>query len=110
MASALGAAMLVAGTMALAPRAQAEGSDGMGTEAVVEALRAETIRRDSPMGWSNGVATLTPRGDGKYSLSYSGSPQGGVGMRGTAVIIGNADGNPVIEYNLAPTATAMTRR
>jgi len=110
MASALGAAVLLAGTMALAPRAQAEGSDGIGTEAVVEALRAETIRRDSPTGWSNGVAILTPRGDGKYTLSYSGSPYGGAGMRGTAIIVGNADGNPVVEYHWAPTATAVTRR
>jgi hypothetical protein len=110
-ASALGAAALgVVATTAVTHRAHAEGSDGMGTEAVVEAFRQETIGRDSATGWSNGLATLQQQGNGKYSLSYSGSAYGGVGVPGTATIIGNGDGNPVVEYRSAPTATALTRR
>jgi hypothetical protein len=110
-AFALGAAALgVVATTAVTHRAHAEGNDGMGTEAVVEALRAETIRRDAATGWSSGVAILQPLGNGKYSLSYGGPTHGGLGMRGMPLIIGNGDGNPTVEYRSAPTDTALTRR
>ncbi|GGC31478.1 hypothetical protein GCM10011504_07120 [Siccirubricoccus deserti] len=108
--SALGAVALgLVAAAAINHAARAEGNDGMGTEAVVEALRQETIQHDVSRGWSNGQATLEQQG-GDYSLSYAGPAHGGVGMRGLAFIIDNGDGNPVIEYRSAPTAMALTRR
>jgi hypothetical protein len=109
--SALGAVVLgLVAAAAIDHAARAEGSDGMGTEAVVEALRQETTRRDASLGWSNGRATLDQQGGGDYSLSYAGSAHGGVGMRGLATVIDNGDGNPVVEYRPAPTTMAQTRR
>jgi hypothetical protein len=49
-------------------------------------------------GWSNGPATLSPRGGGKYRLEYgSGPTDGGATQPGVPVIVDNADGNPVVE-------------
>lgn len=78
--------------------ARAEGSDGMGMEALVAA-----IPRDGT-GWSNGPASLSPQGGGEYRLDYDAAlAHGGVGVPGGAVIVGNDDGNPVIAHGpMAP--------
>jgi len=73
--------------------ARAEGSDGMGMEALVA-----TVPRDGT-GWTNGPASLLSQGGGEYRLDYDAAlAHGGVGMPGGAVIIGNEDGNPVIAH------------
>ena len=72
--------------------ARADNSRGEGTKALVDAVpRGGT-------GWSNGPATLSPRGGGKYRLDYgSGPTDGGATQPGVPVIVDNADGNPVVE-------------
>jgi hypothetical protein len=73
--------------------ARADNSRGEGTKALVDAVPR------SGTGWSNGSATLVPRGGGKYRLEYGGAPagDGGAAQPGVPVIVDNADGNPVVE-------------
>lgn len=92
---------------AACPAARAEGgSDGLGTDALVAAMP----HRGG--GWSNGTAALTAEGDGTHGLSYAGSATGDAGAGREAAVVGNADGNPVVEYRAprgAP-ALALARR
>ena len=84
-----------------APAARAEGSEGEGLQAVAEMMRKDAIRNGP--GWQNGIATLHASGTG-YGISYAGSPYGAAG-RGPLTIVGNMDGNPIIEYADAAPAT-----
>lgn len=92
-ALALGFAAAAAALAAAWPGdAQADNSRGEGTKALVD-----RVQRDGT-GWINGPATLVPRGGGKYRLEYDAAPTGGgVGQPGIPVIVGNDDGNPVVE-------------
>ncbi len=85
--------------------ARADGaSDGLGTDALVA-----TVPHGG--GWSSGMAALIAKGDGKYSLSYTGAASGDAGAGREATIVGNNDGNPVVEYRaLAAPAPAPMRR
>jgi hypothetical protein len=91
----LGALALLALSAAVAPAspARADNSRGEGTKALVA-----TIPRDST-GWSNGPANLVPQGGGKYRLEYDTALAGvaGAGHPGVPVVVGNSDGNPIIE-------------
>ena len=102
-AAALGlAAALLA---ACSPARANGGSDGLGTDALVAAAPRHR-------GWSNGAAALIAKGDGRYSLSYAGAASGDAGAGWEATIVGNNDGNPVVEYR-APggaAAPALARR
>lgn len=92
-ALALGLATTAAMLAAVWPGdARADNSRGEGTKALVDGVpRGGT-------GWSNGPATLAPRGGGKYRLDYDPVPTGsGIGQPGVPVIVGNDDGNPVVE-------------
>ena len=95
-----------AAALAASPAARADGgSEGMGTDALVAGVsRGGT-------GWSNGAASLTASGEGGYSLSYRGSASGEAGAGRVATVVGNVDGNPIVEYR-APraAATAMAAR
>ena len=68
-ALALGLAGAAAVTAAWTGPARADNSRGEGTKALVGA-----VPRDGT-GWSNGPATLVPRG-GKYRLEYGSAPAG----------------------------------
>lgn len=107
-ALALGLALGLA--LAAAPAARADGSEGMGTQALAEAARRDAARGGAP-GWRNGMPTLVHAGSGGgYSVVYSGAPDGDASMGG-ATLAGNADGNPVVEYRrAAPRPTATARR
>lgn len=85
---------------AACPAARADGaSDGLGTDALVA-----TVPHGGG-GWSNGTAALIAQGGGKYSLSYAGAASGDAGAGRAATIVGNSDGNPVVEYR-APRGAA----
>jgi hypothetical protein len=101
---AFGFAVLIA-----APAARADGSEGMGLQAVAEMMRQDTIR-SGHSGWRNGEARLVVSGT-SYGVAYSGTPQGSVG-RGLLTIVGNMDGNPLMEYaDAAPsTSTLLAQR
>ena len=87
---------------AASPAARADGgSDGLGTDALVAAVP----HRGG--GWSNGTAALIAKGDGKYSLSYTGAASGDAGAGREATIVGNSDGNPVVEYRAPRGAAAL---
>ncbi|MBD0274586.1 MAG: hypothetical protein ICV73_21980 [Acetobacteraceae bacterium] len=91
---------------AASPAARADGgSDGLGPDALVAAVPHRG-------GWSNGVAALIATGDGKYSVSYTGAASGDAGAGREAAIVGNNDGNPVVEYRepRGATALALARR
>lgn len=99
MISRYGFASLALGFAVLAaPAARADGSEGMGLQAVAEMMRQDAIQRSD--GWQNGHATLNASGSG-YGISYSGASYGSAGREG-AMIVGNEDGNPIVAY--APTA------
>ena len=85
---ALGLAVLTA-----APAARADESEGMGLQAVAEMMHENALRNRT--GWQNGTATLNASGTG-YGISYAGTPHGSVG-RGPLTIVGNMEGNPVVE-------------
>lgn len=91
--AALGVLALALAAAAWAAPAGADNSRGEGTKALVA-----TIPRDST-GWSNGPASLIPHGGGKYRLEYDTAlaSVGGAGHPGVPVIVGNSDGNPIIE-------------
>lgn len=91
---ALALALLFAAAAWYAAPARAEDSGGDPTKALVAA-----VPRDGT-GWSNGRdARLVPRGDGRYQVEYEGVPLDvGAGHPGEPVIVGNSDGNPIIEY------------
>ena len=98
-ALALGLAAVLA---AACPAARADGgSGGLGTDALV----ATVPHRGA--GWSNGTVALIAKGDGAYSLSYTGATSGDAGEGREAAIIGNADGNPVVEYRAPRGAEAL---
>jgi hypothetical protein len=87
---------------AACPAARADGgSGGLGTDALV----ATVPHRDA--GWSNGMAALIAKGDGAYSLSYTSAASGNAGAGREATIIGNSDGNPVVEYRAPRGAEAL---
>lgn len=95
---------------AAAPLARAESSEGMGLQSIAEAMRQEAIQGEQP-GWRNGEARLAGSGTGSPGLTYSGTPSGGIGRPG-AMIVGNADGKPIIAYSdVAPsTGTRLASR
>lgn len=91
-AFALSLAVAGAATAAWPATARADNSRGEGTKALID----EVPRQGT--GWSNGPATLVPRGGGKYQVDHDNPPVGGGAARpGVPVIIDNADGNPVVE-------------
>ncbi len=95
---------------AAVPAAQAEESEGMGTQAVVEMVREQAIRSNAS-GWRNGMPTLVNVGGGQ-SVVYAESPSGNAGTGGTVAVTGNAGGgDPIVERQpAAPSPTlAMTR-
>ena len=97
MISRFGLASLALGFAVLAaPAARADGSEGMGLQAVAETTRQDSIQHSD--GWQNGNATLNASGTG-YGISYSGTPHGGVG-RGGAMIVGNGGDKPIVAYTL----------
>jgi len=96
------AAGLAAVLAAACPAARADGeSGGLGTDALV----ATVPHRGA--GWSNGTAALVAKGDGAYSLSYTSAVSGDAGAGREATIIGNADGNPIVEYRAQKGAEAL---
>jgi len=97
------AALSMAFLMSTAPAALADGSDGMGTQAAAEMVRQSAIHSGS--GWQNGLPMLTTTGTG-YSVSYTGTPSSDAG-RGPLVIVGNIDGNPIVEYGSGSTPSTM---
>lgn len=91
--SALALALLAADAAVWAAPARADNSRGEATKAL-----AAAVPRDGT-GWSNGPARLVPRGGGKYRLEHDGAPVDvGAGHPGEPVVVGNSDGNPVIEH------------
>jgi len=90
---------------AATPAAHAEGSEGMGLQSVVEAMRQEAIQSDRS-GWHNGEAKLTGSGTGSPGLTYSGTPFGGIGRSG-AMIVGNTDGKPIVTYSETAPSTSI---
>src|SRR4051794_19681451 len=99
-----GCASLALGFAVLAaPMARADGSEGMGLQAVTEMARQDSIRRGD--GWQNGTATLNASGTG-YGISYSGTSHGGVGREG-AMIVGNESGKPIVAYAPAAAPSPM---
>ena len=87
---------------AACPAARADGgSDGLGTDALVAAAPRHSG------GWSNGAAALIAKGDGKYSLSYTGAASGDAGAGREATVVGNDDGNPIVEYRAPRGAAAL---
>lgn len=104
-------ALGLAAATAAAPAARADGSEGMGTQLLAEMMREQAIRNDAS-GWRNGMPTLVTNGSGGgYSVVYTGRPSGDAGMGGTIIVLGNSDGNPMVERQQATTSPmmAMTR-
>ena len=91
---ALALALALAAAAWTAAPARADNSRGEATKAL-----AAAVPRDGS-GWNNGGARLVPRGGGKYRLEYDTAVplDVGAGHSGEPVVVGNSDGNPVIEY------------
>ncbi|HYZ33398.1 MAG TPA: hypothetical protein VE684_14100 [Crenalkalicoccus sp.] len=83
--------LLVAPTLAHAE----DGSSGTAAEAAAAAVQREGT------GWQNGAASLSPAGDGAYTLSHDVNPRGQVGM-GMPRVVDTVDGRPVIQYTPVP--------
>ena len=99
-------ALGIAIAIAAIPAARGE---GMGTQEAAEAMRAAAVR-DGHGGWQNGTATLVTTGSGGgYSVSYGAAPMGGAG-RGAPMVVGNADGSPMVEYGGAAPSTMLAGR
>jgi hypothetical protein len=96
----LGTLAMAAAAAVLLPAApaRADRGGGEGTQAL-----SALVPRDGT-GWTNGGATMVPLGGGKYRLEYDTLLAGpGAGHPTAAVIVGNANGNPIIEYPSAAT-------
>lgn len=107
---AIRAAMLALACAAVAAAwpgaASADNSDGQGWDAVFALLPP------SPgSGATNGAARLVPAGNGKYQVEYDRplAADNGLARPGAPAVIGNSDGNPVIERNPAIRPQLATR-
>lgn len=101
-----GFAALALVALAAAPAARADDSDAAGLQSVSEMMRQDAIR-NSRTGWSNGETRLVGSGTGSPGLTYSGTPQGGVGRSGVASFAGNGGGNPIVSYAADSTSGVM---
>jgi hypothetical protein len=89
-------AALVLCSVAMPPRAFAQ-------ETHSKTVQTAVITMPRPgLGITTGTPRPVPRGNGHYTLPDAGAVGGGAGHGLWPVVVGNDDGNPIIEYQMPP--------